>query len=1125
MSEFDSLTSRLAVWAKRVALADGRRELRIVDFLCGLHALANDPSPVSELTALLPEKDGKTHWPEDVKALYEKAKNIPPDVARSEKIPFDAQLKQVIDKTHCRDSKMPLKVLVPVLLDHDDAAMASFRELNGIEKKSARAELVARIDRVRCDAKRVIELVREKVVGQDAAMRTLGKAYIHACLARSSSGPRGIITLLGPPGCGKTLSATVFAEALTVVEGGVCAFRRFDMGNYGGPQSHEGLFGVESFYKNSNPGALTGFVRENPRAVVLLDEIEKAHDNVHNALLAMLDRGESVDKNFDKPVSFCDAWIILTTNLGNEEYFGRENASGIVTGSGTLTPAALDILASARPRGAKRMPDTPAALAPEFVSRLAKGGAVVFAPLGQRELMEVVRRRIALATAGDGKTEPLPVLTVSDESNFLFLLTLLPVVDARRADARASAWASELISDSFDQCRDALLESGAETYEISVKPGQGASAYLQERQASFRARVLVIDRDQVVGQAIEQEFVDFGVTVSRKDPEADFTGVLGSANFNLALLDVSECATNPTADTDCNDLPFTALEHIRKVAPQLPVYLYCENPNARGGIDATVDRAVRHGGARGFIASRGTPDNPLVLDVFLDRIREILESERWAFVMRGIQRTNRTVSFRIDFQFDPSKRVVTGLMEGVSESVVVTAPDAAAAISFAGIPSERLDSVVGLARAKARLKQVLDWLRNPGALAAFGVNPPRGYLLAGPPGTGKTMLARALAGEAGAPFIALAAGELSSKFVGESEERIRDLFARARRYAPAIIFIDEIDTIGRRREMGGHTILPEHNAGMLNQLLACMDGFRPSDNPVFVLAATNFPEILDPALRRPGRFDETIPIDLPDAAARRRLLELRGWPSDAPELEAMVRRTAQCSPAQLDRMHREACYSAASRGATRPSFDDLEKARQLVLYGAADEDARNEPADLRLTAWHEAGHALASRRLMPHHKIDLLTVLPRADGSLGFMSLEDDDKRRTPTRGEIRSRIAVCLAGREAELLAAGSADGVTVGASEDLRRASNLAYRAVAEFGLDEEFGLLSLADVPDARERGSEALTRARVWISEAAERCRKLLEEDRDTLERLADILLDEETIDGARVDEIIGLQRLP
>ena len=418
---------------------------------------------------------------------------------------------------------------------------------------------------------------------------------------------------------------------------------------------------------------------------------------------------------------------------------------------------------------------------------------------------------------------------------------------------------------------------------------------------------------------------------------------------------------------------------------------------------------------------------------------------------------------------------------------------------------------MGLHRAKRRLQRVLDGLTDPTKLAAFGTSPPRGLLLAGPPGTGKTLLARALAGEAGLPFLALSAGELKSKWVGESEARIRELFSKARQYAPAIVFIDEIDGLAAARGPGS----PPHETSALNQLLAELDGAGPRMQLGLVLAATNHPEVLDPALIRPGRFDEVIPMDLPNLAARREFFEgrLATLPTEGDiDLERLAKSAGGASPAELDRMVREAVYHAAEQDRSAITEADLHHARRLVRFGAEAKDRLVDGEDLRMTAYHEAGHALCFMLQFPERTIDHLTIVPNERGALGFLAPMHEEGQTSMTIDQVRRELVVALAGREAERLIGGE-DAMTTGVSSDLSHATNLAWNSITRWGFDPRIGPIGIDALPDhARGKWSEAAAEQLwSWLKDAERTAANNLIEYRGELDRLAEALLEHESLD--------------
>lgn len=1114
MAELDPTTLRIIDWAKRTARACGRNQLTPDDILCGLYANLDAEALANLVPRLVGAQAGPVRWPGEVESRVARARAVP---EVREKLGMDPALREAVDRTHADRTDLAPEALVANVLRQPTGLVAQFLDLN--RAREAGSKLVAHLADIQQQADGLATRLNDVVLGQQAAVQMLADAYYLARLGAAPDGPRGVFTLLGPPGVGKTMLAEAFGEALGALEHQPYAWRRFDMGTYSGHQNHEQLFGTAKFYSQSQPGILTGFVKEHPRCVLLFDEIEKAHDLTIASLLAILDKGEAADNHLGEVVSFRDAWIVFTTNLGRE-FFDNGNESGFL-GQVTMSPAMVfDLLASARRFADVGAPGetTRPALPPEFVSRLAKGGAVVFNRLDTGHYLELMDRSIArqVAQAGKAAKLALPAVVPDRDARFLFLASLLPDVDARRTVARSGKWAVDVLKAAFEECADALRRDAPDAFEVRLAAAAGSAALVQRLRREAGLRVLVVDDDDFLPPFLNGACGDLGAEVDRAGPDEDVVQAVRRRRPTLVLLDLS--IAEP-ADSPRMEAGLARLEALRRHFPDLPVYVYSENPQDRAAFDAAVGRILKRGGARGYLAIRRDADSPLQSEDLAVRLDEILSRQCHEAVLRRLRRAHKTLTFRTRFAWDADARVVRGELVDAREAIAVSAEDRTAAIRFSGIPDVTFADVVGLRRAKRRLSQVVAWLRDPGALGAFGMRPPRGFLLAGPPGTGKTLLARAVAGEAGLPFLALSAAELQSKWVGESEARIRELFERARDYAPSIVFLDEIDGIARART-GGE---PAHQASTINQLLACMDGFGDGEQAVFVLAATNHPQALDPALVRPGRFDEVIPIDLPDAEARRALFAMRlaRLGAGALDLTAAVAGTAGCSPAQVDRIVREAVYAVSAAGRTTLEARDLEAARRLVVFGAAREDFAVREDERRATAWHEAGHALAHLLLLPDRPLDHVTIVPTESGALGFLAWRRDEDRHDLSRDEVAARIAVALAGREAERLLTGRVGGA--GAAGDLQRATSLAWSAVCAWGFDDTFGPVALEALPDAGARafGDGARDRIAAWVRQGEADAADALVAHRDALQRLAERLLADESLDGDAIRQAAGL----
>ena len=1109
MADMELLAREILAWAKRIALAESRSMLTAQDVLCGLCAVSRG-SRADQLAALwvkLGFVESEPVWSEAFTSRVEKASAV---AETDQKMPLDDTLRLVVQGAFAEDSSLPAERLLAHLLQQtSDPAVAAFLADN--ERNTSGSKLTPLLElyeEARCRAQRLQRYLSAEVVGQDAAIDMLVGAYSQA-LRRRADGPQGIFTFLGPPGVGKTLLAERFAAALQELEGSRVAFRRFDMGSFAGHQNFEQLVGTESYYTKSAAGTLTGFVHDNPRAVILFDEIEKAHENTLTALLAVLDKGELVDKNLQKAVDFRGCWFIFTTNLGRE-VFDSPNATGILRAAGTWRALAFDILGSARRRENLGDEEKGAALPPELVSRLAKGGAVVFSRLSTPDYLQLMRRTIERETAAIRKATslPTPQIGVDEQAALLLLLSHLPNLDARQVVARTSAWIGQLEREAFEVCRKQLLQSCPETFSIQVQCGEDATRWLDEQLRDLRLHIVLVDDDDYLVAHLERLGGPFSGRVVRTTREDETVEVVQRYEADLVFLDLSIGQDSRSTTVEA---ALSILKALRTRFPDLPVWLYSENPEARKGFDAVIPRILRDGGARGFLPCHFDRENTVLAEDFLSRIGSIVKETAYGQLVRQGRRSH--LSYHFDVEHHLEGTVVKATLTRVQAAVVVGTQDRLSAIQFAGIPKERFSAVVGLSRAKRRLQQVVQWLREPGTLAPFGITPPRGFLLAGPPGTGKTLLAKAVAGEANLPFLAVSASELQSKWVGESEKRVRELFRLAREYAPAVVFIDEIDAVGQRRADDG---AGGFRNSLLNQLLASMDGFVDGSRPVFVLAATNHRELLDPALLRPGRFDEVIPINLPNAAAREDFfrLRLRSVSVQEPvDVRKLVSLTAGLSPAELDRVVREGAYSAAAVGRATLTEDDLLAAVRLVRFGAVQEGVVVKVEERRLVAYHEAGHTIAHLCLFPEVPVDYLSIVPTEEGALGFLASAHDENTHLRTRSDVEAKLAVLLAGREAELLAAGSPDHGTSGASSDIREASRLAWLAVACWGLDEQIGPVAISAFPEEARSAlsAEATARAKHWLSAASTRGRQLLEANRQQFEALAQELLEKESLD--------------
>ena len=439
----------------------------------------------------------------------------------------------------------------------------------------------------------------------------------------------------------------------------------------------------------------------------------------------------------------------------------------------------------------------------------------------------------------------------------------------------------------------------------------------------------------------------------------------------------------------------------------------------------------------------------------------------------------------------------------------------------------RFDDVAGEDEAKENLAEIVDYLHDPRKYSDVGASMPKGVLLVGPPGTGKTMLAKAVAGEAGVPFFAMSGSEFVEMFVGMGASKVRDLFKQAKEKAPCIVCIDEIDAIGKKREgqLGGN----DEREQTLNQLLTEMDGFD-SNNGVIILAATNRPESLDPALTRPGRFDRRVPVELPDLAGREAILKVHAKKIKAAadvDFHTIARMAVGTSGAELANIINEAALRAVRNGRTVVEQADLEESIEVVIAGYQKKNAIMTDAEKHVVAYHEIGHALVAALQVDSAPVQKITIIPRTSGALGYtMQVEQNDKVLM-TREELENKIATLTGGRAAEELVFGQ---ITTGASNDIEQATKIARAMITRYGMTEEFGMVAMETVTNqylggdtqlacSAETQKEIDRKVVETVRTQHEKARRLLSEHRDKLDALAAYLYEKETITGSEFMAIL------
>jgi ATP-dependent metalloprotease FtsH len=994
------------------------------------------------------------------------------------------------------------------------------------------AELLRRLRDMRSE-------LRGKVFGQDHAVQAFIEGIYNAEMTATAdverSRPTGVFVFAGPPGVGKTYLAELCTSHLSR------PFKRFDMTAYTDHQAHNQLIGFSQVYKGAQPGVLTDFVERNPNAVLLFDEIEKAHINTIQLFYQLLDAGKLEDKHSERNVDFKDTMIIFTTNAGRSLY-DNPNRVGITAANANYHRRTILSALENEVNPSTGKPAFPQAIC----SRLAQGYPIMFNHLGVNELVQVCD---ATMKRTEALIERQYFKSIEHDSLLPFALVFREGarIDARQIKAEADKFVKSEIFQygtlySGERLEDALEEIDVIRFEVNSRSHRTPDEVRAILESPELPRVLLVANHRFAGLYWEH------IPEVQWLPAAtmsDALDTLATEEVDLVLLDIwirREMAGEDPGDLkagvkedetwrgpDFVPLSSRALDEGRQILqriherfPQAPVYLLsfdtsdstasmlAETPMRRPIDDELFLACVRAGGARGMVKtgfiSRDRSGWKMQRSLFASDIVDLagrLYREKSA---RKLARERKVLSFATSMELKKEIRELTIRLGDFSLSQAINAMDAGEMVEDVERPVTRFSDVVGAKAAKESFQFLVDWLRSPRRYTPLGIRSPRGILLTGPPGTGKTMLARAVAGETECAFLEKSASSFITIWQGSGPQNVRDLFARARRYAPSIVFIDEIDTIGIGRSgMAGAGRAQEET---LNALLTEMDGFRADkDLQVVVLAATNLADRLDEALKR--RFDRVIELEKPDRAERllylERAMEQRKQSTVEKEvLERLAKQTVNWSIADLDRVIQEAAVMAAHKG--KPlSGSILEEAFEKIRSGEI-----KDPPDrtvLERTARHEAGHALiAWLGGRPPIAVDIIGRGNRG----GVMEREVDERGRSYTKGELEQLIREALGGRASELLYYGPEEGLSTGPSCDLQQVTELATKMVTEFGMSEEIGHLAL---PCSRrfQGGNGDLTEkelaaVRAIVDRQIERTTALLKGHREYLDRLANELLE-------------------
>ena len=938
--------------------------------------------------------------------------------------------------------------------------------------------------------------------------------------------PRAIFVFAGPPGVGKTFLAEQAAEALDI------PFKRFDMSSFADHQSYMGLVGFEKSYQGAKAGTLTGFVKENPHCILLFDEVEKAHLNTIQLFLQILDAGRLSDRFLDEDIAFKDTIIIFTSNAGRSLYEGdaKQNAAGVPRK--TLINA---LETEKNPQTGQ--PFFPAAI----TSRMATGWPLLFNHLQAHNLEKIssgeIERFCGLFEKQYGiRAEFDPLVP-----------TALLFSEGGQADARTLRAQTELFfkNEVFKVCRlfneehFEMALSGVQKLRFTVETDKLPDAVRSLFFCDEKPEILLYGSPLFAARCREKLS---GYIVYDTQNAEEALAIAGEKDIRLMLLDVAGRSVaasysfvqmqtvyegfeaSPMSAGAFDFSPMAAgmlhdgnrlFRSLRERLPELPVYLLETREFA---IDPELLMSFVRAGARGKL-EEPTDD----FSVFEDQLFSISRELYVQGVAARLAAERKVLYYESAPKLSADKSEITVRLRDFSLKRATAADDADSILDDVEKPNVHFADVIGACDAKEELKFFIDYLKNSKKFSAQGLKPPKGVLLYGPPGTGKTMLAKSMAGESDVAFIPAVASAFVTKYQGSGPEAVRALFKKARRYAPAILFIDEIDAVGRKR---GESNTSHGEEMALNALLTEMDGFSVDPKrPVFVLAATNFDVeegqggmgVIDPALVR--RFDRRILVDLPNAGEREQFVRmlLKKNKTHTVSEEIIVRlgsRSAGMSPANL-----ASVMELANRMAVKQQkpLDNaiLDEAYELTKHGAKKDWGYEY---LERVARHESGHAFLC--YLGGHTPAYLTIVARG-GHGGYMEHSAAEQSPLSTRQELIDRIRTSLGGRAAEIAYYGERDGISTGASGDLESATRVARAMICNYGMDAEFGMAVMS--PEEATRGplaAKVSERVSAIIREEMETTIRLIVQNRPRIDRMVDALMKKNKLSGAEMEDLLG-----
>lgn len=935
-----------------------------------------------------------------------------------------------------------------------------------------------------------------KILGQDMAVMQFVRECFQAEMytSKDHKGPKSSFLFAGPPGVGKTLLAGTAADNLGI------AYKMFNMSGYADEKSYIDLVGVSKSFKSAHEGDLVKFARENPNGLIIFDEIEKAHITTLRLFLQILDRGILHNDFLNEDTDFSGNIIIFTSNAGKSIYGNKEKK---------LSSLPKDVILDAI-RNEKTEYGT-SVFPPELCSRFGAGNIIVFDHMDIHTLNILTRKNF------DNVCNTLNqkygfIMSYDRRLPLLFLLNLGAKADARIVNSQCTKF---LLNEIYELARHVLpiSQTMSDIRNINFELSEDMSEEVKQILVpTEKAEILLLADSSYKGQ-INLPASEYSVILSASIEESkaaldrDISLILVDPYFNM-----KESSDSILGLDDLQSSGIDFLTYLTETEIEVPIYLISKD----APISETDRNTFLQKGISGFVAKED--DSELDINKIISEIIETIKIQNSFTELTG---KGLILNYETSQILSDNGNELIVQFYNIRKKTAIDTESQKKIVSNAERPNTRLSEVIGAKKAKEELSYFLNYLKEPKKFILNGGKRPKGILLYGPPGTGKTMLARAMAGESSMTFLSTSATELMSKFVGESEKNIRDLFATAKRYAPSIIFIDEIDAIGKTRtgsESGKAT------EDMLNALLTEMDGFTSGNikKPVFVLAATNYGVKdtddgvkLDPALVR--RFDNSIYVDLPNEDERKQYLNLKLLNKNNEITEEAInnlaKRTTGKSIAILENI-----INLANRNALKSSkpLDDNILYNALEEYNYGDQHTWNDEY-YKQVAIHEASHAYIC--YLSGEIPSYITIVSRGNFG-GYMQHDNDEKQPNHTKTQLLWNIRTSLAGRIGEKVFFGEELAINTGASSDLENASRIALNMICRLGMNEGQLFAIRPEEITKSPMASVYINQANdILLREYAE-CEKLIIEGRDKIQSLADKLVNDNYMTGDELVKILN-----